>query len=237
MANKKISALTELTAVAYNDYLAIVDTTAGSTKKISMNNLVYSYVVVAGIANLGTGRTDGELKITADEYGNRYTWDNDNSKWRIHSGNMYITTGLPASASYTMETGAVVYDVTTGGYKYWNGSAWTALFTPSNICRIKTGTYTGDGSTGQAITGVGFQPKYVKIWKHPASDSNYETIEKLDVTWADYAFEHGLVAANEHRFRVDKINSLDADGFTVDDGGGDYYPNANGVVYDYLALG
>ena len=33
----------------------------------------------------------------------------------------------------------------------------------SEICKIKTGTYTGDGSIGQAITGVGFQPKAVEI--------------------------------------------------------------------------
>uniref|UniRef100_A0A6M3LK65 C1q domain-containing protein n=1 Tax=viral metagenome TaxID=1070528 RepID=A0A6M3LK65_9ZZZZ len=125
MANKKISALTELTAVAYNDYLAIVDTTAGATKKISMNNLVYSYMVVAGIANLGTGRTDGELKVTADEYGNRYTWDNDNSKWRIHTGNCYATAGLPAAASYTIPDGTIVFDVTTGTTKQWNASAWS----------------------------------------------------------------------------------------------------------------
>jgi len=144
MANKKISALTELTAVAYNDYLAIVDTTAGSTKKISMNNLVYSYMVVAGIANLGTGRTDGELKITADEYGNRYTWDDDNSKWRIHDGNQYTTAGLPTTGSYTIPTGTMVFDVTTGTFKRWNGSAWIGSWTISTAASGVTASTDAD---------------------------------------------------------------------------------------------
>lgn len=39
MADKKITDLTELTAVASNDYLEIVDTSTGTTKKITQANL------------------------------------------------------------------------------------------------------------------------------------------------------------------------------------------------------
>ncbi|GAH37723.1 unnamed protein product, partial [marine sediment metagenome] len=38
-------------------------------------------------------------------------------------------------------------------------------------------------------------------------------------------------------FLVHKIISLDADGFTVDDDGSDQDPNANLVVYCYVAIG
>jgi len=112
----------------------------------------------------------------------------------------------------------------------------------SNICRIATGSYTGDGSTGQAITGVGFRPKYVKIWTHPTALSSEYIFEKLDQSWGDWSYYHidvVPVGAGDHAHRADgsHINSLDADGFTVDDAGADLDPNANGVVYDYLALG
>jgi len=40
MANKKITDLTELTAVASDDYLEIVDTSANTSKKISRENLI-----------------------------------------------------------------------------------------------------------------------------------------------------------------------------------------------------
>ena len=72
---------------------------------------------------LGSGATDGELKICADTYGNSYTWDNDNSKWRVRDGNKYATGSLPTT-SYTIPTGTRVFDVTVGGWKRWNGSAW-----------------------------------------------------------------------------------------------------------------
>ena len=39
MANKKITDLTELTEAASDDYLEIVDTSANTSKKISLENL------------------------------------------------------------------------------------------------------------------------------------------------------------------------------------------------------
>ncbi len=107
----------------------------------------------------------------------------------------------------------------------------------SDLCRIKTGTYTGDGTEGQAITGVGFTPKYVKIWDHITSEVDQEIFEKLDQSWGNFIVQHGIIPTHEHRSLPDKINSLDADGFTVDDAGGDAAPNRDTNSYDYLALG
>lgn len=81
------------------------------------------FSLVAGIADLGTGNTDGEVKITYDEYGNSYTWDTGAAKWRIGEGNHYTTAGLPGSG-YTRETGLRVFDVTTASWKRWDGAAW-----------------------------------------------------------------------------------------------------------------
>lgn len=112
-----------------------------------------------------------------------------------------------------------------------------AILRLSNVCFMRTGSYTGDGSTGQAITGLGFAPKYVKVWTHPASETDMYVFEKVDQTWGDYAVLHGVTATHEHQSVDNRINSLDADGFTVDDDGSDTHPNKNEQVYDYLVLG
>jgi hypothetical protein len=63
------------------------------------------------------------MKMT--EAGNWYTWDDDNSKWRVRSGNLYATAALPTSGTYTIEDETFVFDSTTNTMKMWNGSAWT----------------------------------------------------------------------------------------------------------------
>ena len=95
----------------------------------------------AGRAVLGVGLTaadvdavilltgpyiDGELCITLD-YGNLYTWDDGNSKWRVCNGNYYATADLPIAAEFTIPTGVMIRDITSGTYKFWNGAAWATL--------------------------------------------------------------------------------------------------------------
>ncbi len=55
--NKKISELTELTSPASDDYLAIVDTSAGETKKIKRSNLI------ATLSDLGITASTDDLNI------------------------------------------------------------------------------------------------------------------------------------------------------------------------------
>jgi len=100
-----------------------------------------------------------------------------------------------------------------------------------------TGTYTGDGTTSQAITGVGFPPKYVRVWVSVTSNatgtSPYATTDSFVDNNADgLAWEEDSGTS-----RTNRIISLDDDGFTVDDGGSDLDPNANGTTYEYLCLG
>ena len=76
------------------------------------------------LADIGTGATDAELRLIAASPANFHTWDNDNSKWRVRSGNIYTTASLPTAASYTIETGTVIFDTTTNTLKRWNESAW-----------------------------------------------------------------------------------------------------------------
>lgn len=95
---------------------------------------------------------------------------------------------------------------------------------------LKTGTYTGDGTEGQGITGVGFQPKFVIIFQDPASGAGGRVMAKMDQSWGTDAIgvHSGTIYANH-------LLSLDADGFTVDDAAADEFPNQNGINYDYIA--
>ena len=116
-----------------------------------------------------------------------------------------------------------------------NVAAAGAYMDTGDVCRINTGTYTGDGTVGQAIAGVGFAPKFVWIWVHPTAEGSTPHMVKLDQTWGDYSFT--MIRSVGNNVWDNRINSLDADGFTVDDDGANNHPNTNGVVYDYLALG
>jgi len=81
-------------------------------------------IVVADAASLGTGATDGQLRVCADN-GNVYTWDDGNSKWRICSGNIYAAD--PSAVTYTVETGTTIWVTGDSQQKVYNGSAWVEV--------------------------------------------------------------------------------------------------------------
>ncbi len=104
---------------------------------------------------------------------------------------------------------------------------------------FKTGSYTGDGSESQKIEGIGFQPKYVKIWVKDPTDGNpiaiFETTaEILDDHASGMSVMHEG-ADKEHTVQNNTIVSLDSGGFTVDDNKVDEHPNKSDQVYNYLA--
>lgn len=92
---------------------------------------------------------------------------------------------------------------------------------------FKVGTYTGTGSDGNAITGVGFQPNYVLI----KSNSNIVGASKYS-SGTDSSMQFG--GDN----RSDLIISLDSDGFTVNDGSGSgaNLVNVNATTHYYFAI-
>ena len=55
-----------------------------------------------------------------------------------------------------------------------------AALAGSHFCRIKLGTYTGNGSTGQAITGAGFAPIYGIIWLRITGESQNTRVDKIE---------------------------------------------------------
>jgi hypothetical protein len=103
------------------------------------------------------------------------------------------------------------------------------------ICKIKVGTYTGDGGSApgtgdeQTIAGVGFAPKKVAIWRDDRTIS-----EKWFKTSGMGVYAQLMVGGGFGQY---VINTLTADGFTVDDNNADADPNKNGASYRYIAWG
>lgn len=138
-----------------------------------------------------------------------------------------LTTGDAARTLTLTGNATLNQDVSTAG-----SPDFTSLTVASDkVAKFKLGTYTGDGSTSYAITGVGFAPRAVFVMEHPVSGTA-NVFLKLDLTWTDLTINlvDGAVG-------TDRVIALGADGFTVDDGGSDAAPNKNGVVYDYIAFG
>jgi len=124
---------------------------------------------------------------------------------------------------------------TAGSGTYLRGdNAWAAV---SAGATIVTGTYTGNGATNLAISGLGFAPKYVGVAAQQTSAGaanpyHWTTDTMVDDQTNGYGFIHsGAYAA------VGYIRSLDSDGFSVGDQGADIHPNTNSQVYNYVAIG
>lgn len=106
---------------------------------------------------------------------------------------------------------------------------------------IATGTYTGDGTTSQGITGVGFTPVLVWIQERETNDGAPEFTIWTTTVIVDDNPGGGALRDNANPsgwlFEDNTIISLDADGFTVDDDSVDTHPNQNTTVYNFMAIG
>jgi hypothetical protein len=103
------------------------------------------------------------------------------------------------------------------------GSAFT------NLARMVVGSYTGNGSATQAITGVGFQPTFIIIYDRAggAPLQGFSMKASNDTTFAKV----------DSGYQIDHIISLDANGFTVGDGtASSNYMNTSAEVYTYIAF-
>lgn len=115
------------------------------------------------------------------------------------------------------------------------------LLDASPNCKIKLGSYEGNDTTSQAITGVGFQVLAVFIAPRPAGADGathiYMRWDGATANWGDMCLHLSTEAGAEVFERDDKVIALGSDGFTVDDAGGNGHPNKSGTTYDYLTFG
>jgi hypothetical protein len=112
---------------------------------------------------------------------------------------------------------------------------FTSYLTLKGFIRMKTGEYTGDAAATKAITGVGFQPKFLMVYEQ-VTQTYFAFKTDQDGTKALVVISE--VAEGELNLYIDdQIISLDADGFTVGDGtGSSNYCNL-AQVYTYIAFG
>ncbi len=93
---------------------------------------------------------------------------------------------------------------------------------------FKTGTFTGDATDGLAITGVGFQPAFVLIKSRSSITGAMKFAGQTNTS----------VVYNGGDDRTDLITTLDADGFTVNNGSasGGNLVNVNAKTHYYFAF-
>lgn len=96
---------------------------------------------------------------------------------------------------------------------------------------VKVGSYTGNGSDPQTISGVGFLPKVVIVWATLGAGDQWGACYKTtDMTTG--ATGRTSAAGENGFFETGLIDSFTSDGFLVR-----AQRNTNGTVYYYLALG
>jgi hypothetical protein len=117
---------------------------------------------------------------------------------------------------------------TSGVLNFTNDGGTTVQLAASSGAKIATGTYTGNGSSSRAITGIGFLPSMVWTARHDAAGGGFR-FGSSGTNSGSYTstFFAGWAISNH-------INSLDADGFTVGSGDG---VNQNTRTYYYVAIG
>jgi hypothetical protein len=117
---------------------------------------------------------------------------------------------------FQIGTGAEV-NTSSSGYHYF---AWRRTLPDMQVI---SGSYTGNGTAGRAITGLGFSPDAVLIKSSTTQAAVFRS-------WTNYGditsdLSTGAAVAN-------LVQTLDAGGFTI---GNDARVNSNGVTYNWVA--
>ena len=98
------------------------------------------------------------------------------------------------------------------------------------------GSYTGDGTTSMAVTGLGITPEAVWIFANDnvanAAVFHYTTTQMLATSTKSVES-----TPSAQSYVQNAIIAFGSGSFTVDDGGDDGHPNKNGNVYFYIAWG
>jgi hypothetical protein len=103
--------------------------------------------------------------------------------------------------------------------------------------QVAVGSYTGDGSSDLAVTGVGFEPSAIWIAFRQTSNTGNTNIVYCTPQILDNQTEAGIFhkGGGGHATYSGLVVSFDDDGFSVNGGTND--PNTDGAIYDYLAIG
>ena len=108
--------------------------------------------------------------------------------------------------------------------------AYTTIDKPTDY--FNTVLYTGNGSTGHAITGVGFQPDWLWIKERSSTSAAfiYDVIRGVNVKLTPSTTDADSTVA-------DSMTSFDSDGFTVGNNGATNESGQTVVAWNWLAGG
>jgi len=133
MADLKISELTALAGanLATGDELAIVDTSASETKKITLQNLIESGVDLIDNSSIpgakilfGTGEINGTALVDSSVATGKIADDAITAAKIANEATCDLVTTLPASGAYT---GQLALDTDDNKIYIWDGSAWQSV--------------------------------------------------------------------------------------------------------------
>ena len=190
------------------------------------NNYGYFYNLGTGeivkngslVTDLGTGAANSLMRLEYDSATDTLEFFDDGSS--IHSA----TTGL--SGHNSLHFGCAPYasgTIITATFSPLSGTPTSGFneLTASNLSTtiddpgdyFNTVLYTGNGSTGQSITGVGFQPDFT--WTKIRSPNSYSHQLFDAVRGAGKNIQSN--ASNAEGDLTSEFISFDSDGFTIDD--------------------
>ena len=173
-----------------------------------------------GVPLIDSGATTN-LKYSLDETDAPDANDDTTDGWKVGSIWVDVTGDKAYMCMDITDTAAVWKELTLG------------------VGGFETGSFTGDGATSQAITGVGFTVRYLIITLRAttaaaqvAAGEQFTSDVIIDDNAAGMSWETSSPAT-----LINSTIALGSDGFTVDDGGSDLHPNKSAQVYNYVAFG
>lgn len=225
--------------------------TDGSSVDLTSGNTAFSNGDVAGIAILSDGkffchRNGTYLQNSSGNTGNPSTGTNEIATIDLTLGDWVPFVGFNSSFSINFgQDGSFSGNETSGGYQDANNIGDFMFAVPTNCLAIcssnmteptispnastqaddyfNTVLYTGNGSTGHAITGVGFQPDWT--WIKGRSYAGYNYLVDSVRGYTERLFSNLSDGAS---VEANTVTSSDSDGFTL---GSDAGVNNNTSTY------
>jgi len=162
----------------------------------------------------------------------------DTDKWAVYHTGVGPTKFLSLNESAAAVTSSAYWNNTAPTSTVFTLGATSPVNSPNNENYIaycfhsvagysKFGSYTGNGSAGHAITGLGFQPDFILIKGITSADNWFI----FDSVRGDSVTVNANLSAAE--YADTGVTSFDTGGFTLGSGAGE---NRNGDTYIYMAF-
>ena len=226
---------------SYSDYVSPLNTDGDIDSRVKANT-AKGFSIVSWEGN-GSNSTIGHGLSSAPEFfflKNRDTAVND---WIVYQSDVGATKFLrlnQTNATTTQtnifndtEPTSSVFTVGTNSAVNSSGVNYIAYCWHSVAGYSKFGSYTGTGSSGKAVTGLGFQPAFLMI-KETSSTGNWVMLD--NTRGPDNQMQGHYLWANLDSAEAGASAPLtfDSDGFTINSSDSD--TNASGQTYIYMAF-